>query len=44
MTLIITDTNPETTEEIVLETVTIDISGFVYPEKANTLSWTFDNL
>lgn len=44
MTLIITDTNPETSEETIVDSISLDISGFVYPDKAHSMSWQFENL
>ena len=44
MSLTLIDTNPETLEETVLDSLSIDISGLVFPDKAHTLTWTFDNL
>jgi hypothetical protein len=44
MSLQLIDTNPETGDETPIETIIVDISGFVYPDKPHSMEWTFDNL
>lgn len=44
MSLTLIDTNPETGEETVFDTLILDLSGFVYPDKPHKMDWTFENL
>ena len=40
MVLTFIDTNPETAEETILESLRLDISGLVFPTSGDTISWT----
>jgi len=36
------DTNPENSEETLIQTISIDISGLIYSDNQTVLEWTFD--
>jgi len=44
MMISLVDTNPETGEETLIQTLNMDISGLIYSSTSTTLEWNFNTL